>query len=389
MQDAKSELDEKVEVAEHRRKLAQEDAETLSDPLAKPDAIAKAIARTTGRDVAETTTVERPKDGLKPGEKKTETTTSKVEKGTATVAKTTDTFSYGSDGVGGGRKIETEKTSAEGTSRKSEELKANVSGEGVKVEHKKNSEFENRDGKKLAIEKEKALDVSTGNVKGSSTTTVTKRDGSSESTSVSGGVERGDGKAAAVVSGSYTQTDASGNATTVSGSKKRGLVSGEDGAGVMAENTTGFAKQNKSGFKTNATLKFGGNISCKIGDKDPKTGLYPVTLTVQFAASVGTGSGYGKKGGKSALSVDAKFAAAATMRVKNDLPEEEVQVYVDSLEAAASGSKLDATWNELAIVYTGAQQTWDIAKRMYLEGGLNVGKKKATRPSPPRSTTRR
>jgi hypothetical protein len=375
LEEAKSELDEKVEVAEHRRKTAQEDVETLRDPRARPDAIAKAIARTTGGDVAETTTVARPKDGLKPGEKKTETTTSKVEKGTATVAKTTDSLTYGADGVTGSRKIETEKTSAEGTSRKSEELTANVSAEGVKVEHKQGSEFENRDGKKLAIEKEKSLDVGSGGIKGSSTTTVTKRDGSSEAIGVSGGVERGDGKAAAVVGGSYTKTDASGNETSVSGGQKRGVVSGEDGTGVMAENSAGYAKQNKSGFKTNATLKFGGNISCKVGDKDAKTGLYPVTLTVQFAATAGTGTGYGKKSGKSAVSVDAKLAAAATMRVTNHLPEDKVQVYVDSLGAAASGSKLDATWNELAIVYTGAQQTWDVAKRMYLEGGDAVGDK--------------
>ena len=376
LQEAKSELDEKIEVAEHRRKLAQEDLETLGDPLAKPDAIARAIARSTsGKDVAETTTVAQPKDGLKPGERKTETTTSKAEKGTATVEKTTDSFTYGSDGITGGRKVETEKTSAEGTSRKSEELKANVSGEGVKVEYNKSSEFENRDGKKLAIEKEKSLDVGAGGVKGSSKTTVTKRDGTSDSTTLSGGVERGDGKAAVVVNASNSKTDASGNETTVSGGQKRGFVSGEDGTGVMAENSAGYAKQNKSGFKTNATLKFGGNISCKIGDLDPKTRLYPVTLTVQFAATVGAGSGYGKKGGKSAVSVDAKYAAAATMRTTNHLPAEQVQVYVDALGAAASGSKLDATWKELAIIYTGAQRTWDAAKRMYLSGKDEVGDK--------------
>jgi hypothetical protein len=44
---------------------------------------------------------------------------------------------------------------------------------------------------------------------------------------------------------------------------------------VTAENSAGYAKQNKSGFKTNATLKFGGNISCKVGDKDANTGFYP------------------------------------------------------------------------------------------------------------------
>lgn len=340
---------------------------------------ALAASQKSGGNVAKSTTVNEKKGPL-PGEKTTTTTTASVDKGVANINRTTDTRGVGAEGVSVGQKVETERATAEGNLKKTSEVKGTLGPEGLKVETKKGSEYKGKDGRTLSVETETSADIGLEGAKGAQTKTVQRRDGTSEATTVSGGVERGDGKAAVVSGASHKSTDANRTETTVSGEKKRGILAGEDGYGAMTEDSASFARQRKNGFKTNAKLTFGANISCKIGEGEGTPPMFPVTLTVSFAASVATGSGYEKKGpeAKSKLSVDAKFAAAARMEVVNHLTEEQVHGYLESLEAAAKGGKADATYNELVIVSVGASETWDVAKRMYLGDGPGAAVGKAT-----------
>jgi hypothetical protein len=365
----KAELDDKVDAAEHRRKQAQETLETVDDPLADDAARKRAVARSGRRvDVAESTTVDRHvRENLGPGEKKTTTTTSRVDQGVARIDKTVDTRTVDADGLTVARTIESERTTKGGTLKQGERAQANLSAKGLALERKKTSEFEGGDGRKLSVEKTTSLEVGPGGARGSGTRTVERRDGSSTSTTVSGGVERGEGKAVVAVDASRTTTDASGTATTVSGGARQGIVAGKDGYGATAERSGGIARSRKNGLQTDAKLTFGSVVTCRVEEPDAK-GRHALVIHVDFTAGIALGVGYDKKSDPKARSkggVTARLKGAASMDFKRHLDEAGARAYLASLEAAAKGDKAAATDHELTIIATGASEGWTIAQQMF------------------------
>ena len=107
---------------------------------------ALAAGRKSGGDVAKSTTVNE-KTGPLPGEKTTTTTTAGVDQGVAHVNRTTDTRGVGAEGVSVGQKVETERATAEGSLKKTSDVKGTLGPEGLKVEAKKGSEYKGKDGR--------------------------------------------------------------------------------------------------------------------------------------------------------------------------------------------------------------------------------------------------
>ena len=210
---------------------------------------------------------------------------------------------------------------------------------------------------------------------------MTNKDGSSVSSSGSVGVERGDGKLGTAASTSATVTDKDGTATSGSVASKTGMKAGKDGYGAFSETTAGIADTKESGRYSKGTISFGGNITCNIGDPDGEPPLYPLTLKVEFAATVGAGVGHDKKAApgkpKAAAkgSLDVKASAASMMVVEHHLSAKELATYVAALDGAAKGGKAAATYKESTIIAAGISQSWEVAKQMYQGGlGASVGK---------------
>ncbi|HEX2541163.1 MAG TPA: hypothetical protein VHM00_08780 [Caldimonas sp.] len=368
LEEAKAELDAKVEAAAQRQKIAWDDLQVLADPLAKEDARKRALVRS-GQvgDLAETTELDLHPDGAKPGEKKITTTKSKVAGGVARIEKTTDTAALGPDGLTVGRAREEERTTAGGTLKQGRATKLNVSTQGLAGERTKTSQFEGSDGRKLSVEKKTAVEVGPNAATLSNTKTVERRDGSSTSTTVSGGVERGDGKAVVSRGASYTATDAGGTGTTYSAGAKQGILAGDKGTGAMAERSGGVARSRKSGAQSNARLTFGGVVTCQIKEPDAR-GLHPVVVHADFTAGIALGIGYDKKSDPKAKSkggVSASVKRSASMEYVKHLPEAELDAYVRALEKSAKGDAAAATDKELAILAAGARQGWSIAQAMW------------------------
>ncbi|MEO8525425.1 MAG: hypothetical protein ABI460_11950 [Caldimonas sp.] len=366
-------LEKQVEAAEHHRDEAQADLEKLDDPETKREELDAIVARrgknaNVGRQVDVDT-----HDGDKhlPGEKHVTTTTTSVENGTAKVDKTEVERKIGPGSVTQKTSRETERTTADQSVRRSTESETKVSLKGVSRETSDKIEIE-RGGKTVSVEEKHSLEVGKEGVTGSKTRTITGSDGSSVSTKTSSGLVRGEGQVGASASTEKTRTDKSGNESSKGLSSKTAVLAGEDGYGLGSQATGSIGSARKSGFNTKAALGLSGNITCDIGE--PKSGLYPVTLKVRFGASVALGSGHDKKGGSAKASVDVEASKEVTMEVTQNLTEKELQHYVDTLKKANTGNKVDATYNELAIISVGASQTWEDAKRMY-QGQPILGKK--------------
>lgn len=366
-------LEKQVEAAEHHRDEAQSDLEKLDDPETKREELDAIVARrdrkaNVGRQIDVDT---HGGDKHLPGEKHVTTTTTSVENGTARVEKTEDERKIGLGSVTQKTSTEKEATTADQTVKESHEKETKVSLKGYSKETSDKVEIE-RGGKTVSVEEKRSLEVGKEGISGSKTRTVTGSDGSSMSTTTSSGLVRGEGQVGVSASKEKTRTDKSGNASTKGVSAKTGVTAGEDGYGIGSQATGSVGSARKSGFNTKASLGLSGNISCDIGE--PKDGLYPVTLKVRFGASIALGSGHDKKGGSSKGSVEVQASKEVTMEVTQNLDEKALQRYVDTLKKANAGNKVDATWNELAIISVGASQTWEIAKQMYL-GGPKVGAK--------------
>ena len=306
-----------------------------------------------------------------PGEKHVTTTTTSVEKGTSKSDKTEVERKFGLGSVTQKTSREQELTQGDTTVRKSKESETKVSVTGLSQEKSDKTSIE-RGGKTMSVENKSSLEIGKEGVTGSKTRTITGSDGSSISTKTSSGVVRGEGQVGVAAESSKTRTDAAGNASTKGVSSKTAVVAGDGGYGAASEATGSVGRSRKGGFNTKASLGLKSNITCDIGE--PKEGLYPVTLTVVFAASLTAGAGHDKKGGSAKGGVEVHASKAETMVVTNNFTEAELEHYVTTLKKANKGGKVDATINELAIISVGVSQTWEIAKQMYAGGGA-VGKR--------------
>ncbi len=373
LQDQLGPLEKQVEEAERHRDEAQADLEKLDNPDTKREELDAIVARRdrkaqVGRQIDVDT---HGGDKHLPGEKHVTTTTTSVENGTARVEKTENERKIGPGSVTQKTSTEKETTTADQTVKESHEKETKVSLKGYSKETSDKTEIE-RGGKTVSVEDKSSLEIGKEGVSGSKTRTITGSDGSSMSTKTSSGLVRGEGQVGVAASTEKTRTDKSGKASTKGLSAKTGVTAGEDGYGLGSQATGSVGSARKGGFNTKASLGLSGNITCDIGE--PKAGLYPVTLKVRFGASVALGSGHDKKGGSSKGSVEVEASKEVTMEVTQNLDEKALQHYVDTLKKANTGNKVDATYNELAIISVGAGQTWEIAKQMYL-GGPKVGGK--------------
>ena len=380
---AKSAVDKKVETAHGAVEQAQTDLKAIADFESKPVDLAGILVRQkSNADLVAHVEVDlHEQESMLPGEKHVTTTTTTFKDGKATVETRDSQRTIGLDGVTSTNTSQVETIGKKGSATTSREDKNNVSLDGVTSSQTTKTEKEDKKGRKSSTERSNTLQVGKGGVTASSTETVTNKDGSSVSTSGSVGVERGDGKLGTAASTSATVTDKDGTATTGSLASKTGMKAGKNGYGAFTETTAGIADAKESGRYSKGTLSFGGNISCNIGEPDGDPPLYPLTLKVEFAATIVAGGGHDKKAAagkpKAAAkgSLDVKASAAKTMVVEHHLSAKELAAYVAALEGAAKGGKAAATYRELTIIAAGISQGWEIAKQMYQGGlGASVGK---------------
>jgi len=382
---AKSAVDKKVDEAHGVVERVQADLKTIAGFESKPVDLAGILVRqTSNADLVAHVEVDLHEQEKKlPGEKHVTITTTTFKDGKATIETSDSQRTIGLDGVTTTNTNQIETIGKKGSERTSKEDKTNVSLDGVTSSQTTRTEKEDRKGRKSSTETSNTLQVGKGGVTASSIEKVTNKDGSSVSTSNSAGVERGDGKLGGAASTSATVTDKDGTATTGSLASKGGMKAGKDGYGLFSEATGGIADEKESGRYSKGTLSFGGNITCNIGDPDGQPPMYPLTLKVEFAATVGSGVGHDKKAApgkpKAAAkgSLDLKASAAAMMVIERRLSAKQLPVYVDALEGAAKSGKAAATWKELTIIAAGISETWEVAKQMYLGGAAlsaSVGK---------------
>ena len=366
-------LDKKVETAQHHRDESQADLEALDNPEVTRKELDDIVARHDSKAVvARHVEVDtHDAEGHLPGEKHVTTTATSVANGASRVDKTEVERTIGPGSVTNKTSKEREITTAEQTARTSEETSTKISVTGVSRETSRKSEVE-RGGKTVSVEDKSSLEIGKEGITGSKTRTITGSNGASVSSKSSSGLVRGEGQIGAAAETEKTRTDASGNASTKGLSAKTGVVAGDDGYGAASQAKGSVGSARKGGFNTKAALGLKANITCDIGD--PKDGLYPLTLSVRFGASLDLSAGHDKKGGSSKGGVAVQASKEATMEVTQNLTEAELADYVAALKKADKGGKVDATMTELAIISAGASQGWDIAKRMYLEGGAAVGK---------------
>lgn len=385
LEKAKSALDKKVEEAHDAVAQAQKDLQTIGDFESKPVDLAAILASQKSRaQLVEHVEVDlHAHESMFPGEKWITTTTTSFKDGKATVETTDSKRTIGLDGITTTESSQTETIGSKGSAKTSTEQTTNVSLDGVTSTRTTKDEKTNKKGRTSSTERSDTLQVGKDGVTSSTTTTETNKDGSSVSTGSSVGAVRGDGKAGAAASVSGAVTDKDGTATGGSLASKTGMKAGKDGYGAFSETTAGLSDTKESGRYSKGTLTFGGNVSCNIGDPEGEPPVYPLTLKVEFAATLGAGVGHDKKAApgkpKPAAkgSVDFKGSAAATMVIERRLSSKELPSYVAALEGAATSGKAGATWQELTIIAAGVSETWEVAKQMYLGGGSlasSVGK---------------
>ena len=365
-------LDQKIAEAKKEVTQLQEDLEALDNPATTRDEHVRILARSRSKDTAVgLSEIDLHPDNLasKPGEKHETQTTTSYENGKASVEKTEKKRSYGLDGLTVSNSKETETTFDGNTVKTGEEKKTNVSLTGkVSREEKKSVEIETADGKKMKVEKTSSAEISAEGVSGTRTEKSEHRDGSSNETSSTGGVERGDGKIAAVVGKSTTATDASGDAVTKDTKGKVGGIAGKDGYGALAEGEKSLKNQRKDGFNTGIVAGLNANVVCNIGKPvgKPPDVKYPLTLEVNLGGAIGFSTGHAKEGGSGKVSVEAKVGKTVFMKRTYMLGEAEARDYVASLEAAATGGTAAATHKEFAIISAGLEKGWPFAQQMFL-----------------------
>lgn len=372
-----------IAAAENAVKRAMADLEAIDNPGTKREELLAILARQkTAGSVSESTEI--TSTGLDPYKKGkvnkdvTATTTSYAD-GKVTTESVRNQQKVGLDGYTKTESHEKTVTDGQTMARSADEKKVNVSlGGKVSVDEKQSIEVQKPDGSKAALEVKKNQEISSKGASQTKTATITKTDGSSDSKTTKQGVERGDGKVIGMAGTSVTKTDKSGTAMTSDKNVSGGVIAGKDGMGFKGGVGGGKSVTSKKGRQVGANLSLHANVTCKIGDPkgDPK--LYPVTVTVSFGASGSVSGGAGKQeGSKVSGSVEVKRSVEQSMVVTHQLSEAELADYTKALEAASKGSKVAATQQEFAIIATGVNQSWDMARQMWEAGGGKLTKETA------------
>jgi hypothetical protein len=345
------------------------DLAAIESPTTRREELVKLLARAKagGRadDLIEVETARGATD-QKFNERKQVTTETSYGDGEAKVVKSEDTVRVGLDGITKTSAGETERQDADGSSKVSREQTVKLGPGGVAVDRKDAVAFES-DGKTWGSETSSSFEAGAGGVKSSKGVKTTRADGSSLEAQRDQAVERGDGKLGVSEGGSYTRTDADGNAVSGSKNAKTGLLAGDDGLGGYADAEAGLTRTDKDGVNTGIVGGLHANVLCKIGDPAGEPPLYPLTLTVKLGAEIKITGGRAKQGAAAGYGAEIKFGAEVVMPVTRQLTAAQLQTYLAALEGASKGSKVDATYAEMAIIQAGVAQGWEVAQAMFLK----------------------
>jgi len=365
-------LDKAVADAEKAADQVSADLDALANPATRRDEFAAILARAKSKaTLSSATEIDTGAESLAkklPGEFSETKTTSSFADGRAMTSKEEKKRSIGLDGVTQTTNKETTETTADGSWKTSQEKTAKVGPKGVSLEEKKTFEAERGD-KKVTLEKGKSTEVGKDGVTQTTSTTLTRSDGSATSNTTTGGVERGEGKLGGSLGKTNSETDTAGDVTTKGAKGKAGAMAGEKGYGGFAEAEGKVSRETKSGFKTGAVAGLNSNIVCNIGDPEGEPPLYPLTLEVNLGGSINLSAGQGKKDAAVQSGVEAKVGAAVFMKHKHMLGEAEAASYVQALKDISAGGKGAATHKEFAIIQAGIQQGWKVAQAMFRSGG--------------------
>ena len=374
--------DAEVEAAGRLRERLFQDLETLGKGDASDAELTAVVARSDPKaNVAAVTTLEVATTLAREGVLRRTgiSTTSRVVDGKADVQRRTTEVSVGAKGLAGSRRDEHEKTTADGTAKRSQEVTGSLSSAGAAVDVTTSSTFTDKDGNTLGVERKGGVQLGPNGAEASAGKTVTKRDGSSTSVEGKAGATRGDGEAALTGSATATATDADGHANTVSQQGKAGLKAGKDGYGGFAESSTSAKRETKDGASLGGTFTAGGAVTCKVVEPKAAGGLYALTITVDFKAGIALDGGFGKlgpkDGAKGKLGFTAGAKAAKAWVSTRTLSREQTDAYLKALDAAAKGGKVDATLVELESLRLGVTQGWAVAWDAHANGsGGAVGR---------------
>jgi hypothetical protein len=146
---------------------------------------------------------------------------------------------------------------------------------------------------------------------------------------------------------------------------KGGVVSDKDGTGVQGSLNGAKSFTSKSGAKASFSGELHANVKCKIGDPKGDPPRYPVTVTVSFGGSASVSGGAGKKEGKAKGSIELKGSEERGMVATHMLSEAELADYTRALELASKGKAYAAPQRELAIIFAGVSQSWQVAHAMW------------------------
>ena len=371
MQAQKADVDKALSQVQRQLLQAGKDLQAVANPATDAKAMNDIIARAASPEpIGKAVEIDRHDNAIEkktPFDKRTTTTTTEVTGG---ASKTTVHDESRTVGLGGVKKTTTdsdETVTAKGRDSTSTAKTTQLGLDGLSREKTKVDESE-KDGKKTSTEAKSGLKAGLGGVTGSRESKTTAADGSSKASNVTGGLERGDGKAGGTIAGTRTKTDASGGSTTFGGSAKGGVQSIDGGAGLYGDvqgsgekkrekEGGAFGERGKSTLSAGAVVGLQPNISCTV--KPMPDGTYQLTTRIDLGASIkGTASGEKEGLGKVGASVSA--SANVYMVRQHTLDDGEAKAYLAALKSGGSGKQ-----DELAVVRVGLK-SWPEAQKMFL-----------------------
>jgi hypothetical protein len=370
MKAQKAEIDKHIASIDRQLKQLDADRKALANPATDAKTMNDILARSkSGASVGNAVEVDKHDDPLEksPLKKQTTTTTTSVTDGKSTTTVNDKTTSVGLDGATRKTVDSSDTVTATGSSKTSTTTTHNLGKDGYKAEKTTSTENEAA-GKKTSTEDKKALQVGPGGITASKESKTTAADGSGTASKTSGGLERGDGKAGAVVSTSRTNTNASGGSTTLGGTGKGGIQGGDGGVGAYGEGTGSVEKKGANGLSAGAVAGLNANIKCNIkpivGEVPPR---YALETQINLGASLKLSAG-AEKEGRGKAGVSASGSAVVYMNCRHELGEDEAKAYVAALRTGGAGKQ-----PELAVIRTGLSKTWEDAQAMYLAMTGKIG----------------
>ena len=362
MEAQKADVDKHVASIERQLKALDADRKALDDPRTDAKAMNDILARNkSGAAVGSATEVDRH-DGeyeKKATEKRETTTTTSYANGTSTTRTSDKTNSVGVDGVTRKTVESKEKQTATDKTSTSVSRTDKISKDGYSKETVQKHEHE-ADGQTSSVEKKSGTKIGPEGYESSKEQKITHADGSGTSTSSTGKLERGDGRAGGSKTSTSTKTDASGNTTSNTGTAKGGIVADKDGIGGYGEGERSIERKGAKGLKTGAVAGLNAKITCNVTEKektDPP--VYLLTTRISLGASVSASAGRDKEGSEGKVGVKLSGSAQVYMDCKHELGEAEAAAYVAALKTGSGTQK------EFAIIRTGLSGNWDKAREMY------------------------